>query len=562
MKFTLSTRTALLSAVTALVLFLVGFPLVMLVTGSFSGARPTVAQVDNPVQGYLLLFREIDLLWNSIVVAVGSTLLAVLFGVSLAWITTRASVPGRGLVEQLILIPFYLTPLLGAVGWALLASPSEAGLLNAPLMAAFGLKDAPLNIYTPFGIIWVMGLYYAPFCYLFAASALRSMEPALEESSRVLGGGTFTTALRVTLPLILPAILGSSLLVFVLAVGQFGVPAVLGMPRGYLVLTTRIYQYVAGFQPNYAAAAAMGLSLFAFSAVGVYLQFKVLGDRSYTTVTGRGYRPRPVDVKGWRLPLLLVACAYVAVAVVLPLAAIGLASVLQWITSDLANAPFTLENYRYLLFDYPATRIAIQNTLGLALGGATLTLILGALIAWMILRTRMPGRRLLEYIAMIPVAVPAIVFSIGLLWAWIRFPIVPIYGTVWILLVCYVTIFLPYALRSISATLVQLDKSLEECAGVCGASWAHTMRTVTLPLLRPGLWAGWTLLFISIIKELSASALLYNSRTIVLSVAVFDLWVGSSFTRVAALSLIQALIIFLVLLIARRIGRAGALVVQ
>src|SRR5438067_4670270 len=169
----------------------------MLVIGSFLGPRPAVA-AENPLQGYLLLFREIDLLWNSIVVALGSTLMALLFGVSLAWITARTNVPWRGVLESLIVIPFYLTPLLGAVGWALLASPSEAGMLNAAIMAVFGLKDAPLNIYTPWGIIWVMGIYYAPFCYLFATGALRSMEPSLEESSRVLGGGTFTTALRVT----------------------------------------------------------------------------------------------------------------------------------------------------------------------------------------------------------------------------------------------------------------------------------------------------------------------------------------------------------------------------
>jgi iron(III) transport system permease protein len=319
---------------------------------------------------------------------------------------------------------------------------------------------------------------------------------------------------------------------------------------------------VAGFQPNYAAAAAMGLSLFAFSAVGVYLQFKILGNRSYTTVTGRGYRPRLIDVKRWKAPLFAFAALYIAVAVLLPLAAIGYASALQWITSDLATAQFTWDNFRYILFEYPATRIAIQNTLLLALGGACLTLVVAGLIAWMLNRTRIPGRRTLEYIAMMPVAVPGIVFSLGLLWAWIRFPIVQVYGTLWILLICYVTIFLPYGIRSVSATLVQIDKSLEECASVCGASWGHMLRTVTLPLLSPGLWAGWTLLFISIIKELSASALLYNSRTVVLSVAVFDLWVGSSFTRVAALSLIQALIIFAVLLLARRLGRAGGMVLQ
>lgn len=549
-------KSVVLIGLAGLVALIILYPLGALIIASLGPGVPNPLAEVGPLQGYVLLFKEFDLLVNTMVISVGSTLLALFFGVSLAWITTRTNIPYARTLEQLILIPFYMTPLIGAVAWVMLASPGQSGLVNGFLMSVFGLSDGLFNIYTPGGIIWVMGIYYAPFCYLFAAGALKSMEPALEECSTVMGGGILHTARRVTIPLIMPAILGSLLLVFVLSVGQFGVPAVIGMPRGYHVLTTRIYQYVAGFDPNYAAAAAMGLSLLIFAAAGVTLQFKFLGKRSFTTVTGRGFRPRRIDVKFWRIPLFLVACFYVLVSVVLPLGTLVWASLLKWITSDVFNAKLTLDNYRYILFEYPTTSIAIKNSIILAVGGACIVIGISVLVAWMLQRTQIRGRRLLEYVVMIPLGVPGIVFSIGLLWAWVRFPFLDIYGTIWILLIAFITIFLPYGVRAISSTLVQIDRSLEECASVLGASWGRVMRTITFPLLAPGIWAGWTLILVSIIKELSAPALLYNSKTVVLSVAVFDLYVSGSFTYVATLSLIQALILFVILFLARRLGGA------
>ena len=549
-----SAKGVFLSVVAVVVTLLVLYPLGWLVAGSFLGERAVTGSGADAFQGYAALLDEMELVRNSAVVGVGSTVLALVLGVSLAWITTRTKIPWRGALDKLVLVPFFITPLLGAVGWAILASPGRGGLLNNIIASIFGLDEGPLNIYTPWGIVFVTGIYYVPFTYLFVAGALRSMDPALEEGSKILGGGNLKTALKITFPLIKPAIVGSSLLVFVLSIGQFGVPAVLGMPHGYLVLTTRMYQHVAGFLPNYGAAAAMGLSLFLVTVVGVYLQFKVLGTRSYVTVTGRGYRPKLVDVGPWKWPLFLFGFGFVAVVVVLPMGAIVFSSLLKFVTSTLDGAVYTLENFRYVLFELSTTKVSIRNTIGLAFGGATLALAICSAVAWIVHRTKLRGRKLLEYIAMVPIAIPGIVFSLGLLWAWIRVSYIPMYGTIWIVLIAYITVFLPYGIRAVGTSLVQIDTSLEECASVCGAKWSRVLRTVTLPLLKPGLWAGWTLLFISMIKELSASALLVNSRTMVLSVQVFDLWVGSSFTLVAALSLIQTAIIFVFLLMIRRLG--------
>ena len=549
-----SAKGVFLSVVAVVVTLLVLYPLGWLVAGSFLGERAVTGSGADAFQGYATLLDEMELVRNSAVVGVGSTLLALVLGVSLAWITTRTNILWRGALDTLVLVPFFITPLLGAVGWAILASPGRGGLLNNIIASTFGLDEGPLNIYTPWGIIFVTGIYYVPFTYLFVAGALRSMDPALEEGSKILGGGNLKTALKITFPLIKPAIVGSSLLVFVLSIGQFGVPAVLGMPHGYLVLTTRMYQHVAGFLPNYGAAAAMGLSLFLVTVVGVYLQFKVLGTRSYVTVTGRGYRPKLLDVGRWKWPLFLFGFGFVAVVVVLPMGAIVFSSLLKFVTSTLSGAVYTFENFRYVLFELSTTKVSIRNTIGLAFGGATLALAICSAVAWIVHRTKLRGRKLLEYIAMVPIAIPGIVFSLGLLWAWIRVSYIPMYGTIWIVLIAYITVFLPYGIRAVGTSLVQIDPSLEECASVCGANWSRVLRTVTLPLLKPGLWAGWTLLFISMIKELSASALLVNSRTMVLSVQVFDLWVGSSFTLVAALSIIQTAIIFAFLLMIRRLG--------
>jgi len=555
-------KVAILVATSLLVVFLVIYPLVALFIGSLGSTREESGVPAGPWQGYILVLHNLDLLFNSFVVATGATVLAVVFGVALAWITTRTNTPFTGILEQLILIPFYLTPLLGAVGWSLLAVPGESGILNRLAIALFGGTDGPFDVFTPTGIVWVLSLYFTPFPYLFAAGALRSMEPALEESAQVLGASKLRTALSVTLPLIKPAILGSTLLVFVLALGNFGVPAVLGMPNGYFVLTTKIYELVSGFNPNYSTASAMGLSLFVFTAFGVWLQFKVLGQRRYTTVSGRGFRPRVINVKVWRWPLFAAGMLYVLVAVFLPVGSMVWASFLKWMTTDPSVAQFTLANYVYVLWEYPTTQRAIINSLILALGGSCVTMVICVIISWILVRTSIRYRSVLEYLAMLPLSVPAIVFSVGLLWAWIRFPFLPVYGTLWILLIAYISIFLPYGVRAINATLVQIDKSLEECASVFGASWGHIMKTITFPLLTPGLWAGWTILFVSIVKELTASALLYNSKTVVMSVAVFDLWMGSTYPRVAALSLVQAVIVFLVLMFARKVGGASGVAIR
>jgi iron(III) transport system permease protein len=492
------------------------------------------------------------LFFNSLYISIGSTVFSLIVGTGLAWIIIRTDVPWGRALNSLMLIPFYCTPIVGAISWSMLASP-KAGLINVFLAPVFSfLKVAPFNIYSPGGIIWVMGIYYAPITYLFCAGALQSMDPSLEESSRASGANHLKTTLKITFPLISPAILGGTLLVFVLSMAAFGIPAVLGISQSYYVVTTRILTMISGYPPEYALAAALGLLLFAFSAAGVYVQHRVLAKKQFTTVTGKGFRPRRIKMGRGRIPLLVICLLYILLSVVLPTGALIWTSLLKNLVIHPSRAAYTLSNYLYIWFSYPNTTLAVKNSLFIAIIGATLGIMFNGMIAWILHRTRLPGRNVLEYLSMFPITMPAIVFAVALLWTWIKVPY--LYGTIWLLLIAYITVFMPFGIRSISATIVQIDKSLEECAQVVGASWFHTLRTITFPLLKPGIIAGWSLLFIMFSRELSSSVLLCSSRSTVMSVELYNLYWQGFYPVLAVLAIVQSAMTYGILFLAHKLG--------
>ena len=244
-------RNALFMATTMLVAVLVLYPLGILISISFTPTQSILGAELTPLQSYLFIFDDLDLVKHTLIIAVGSTTLALILGVTMAWIFARAIIPFKGFLEVFVTIPFYLSPLLGALGWVVLAAPGKVGLINIWVMTVFGLSQSPFNIYSPPGIIWVLGIFFTPFAFLIVTAALRSMDPSLEECSRVSGAGRFRTAIAIALPVVKPAILNAGLLIFILSLGNFAVPAIIGMPRGYLVLTTSIYQQVTDIVPNY-----------------------------------------------------------------------------------------------------------------------------------------------------------------------------------------------------------------------------------------------------------------------------------------------------------------------
>lgn len=544
-----SWATPLFAAHVAVILFLcvlIVYPAVILLDQSVRTDEGALSLAWY-VQAYTSL-RSYEAILNTLVISAGTSLAAVVAGTFLAWAVVRTDMPGRRLVELAAVVPFVSTPLVGALAWILLASP-QTGLINQA-WRFFGGGGVLVNAYSLAAIIFVQALYEAPLVFLLVSGALRSINPALEEASLSAGAGVFRTTAKVTLPLVLPAILAGGLLVFILAAEQFAVPAVLGTPAKIRVLTTSIFEAQSVYPPRDGLAAALSVTLLVIALGGLWLHKRLLGVRSYATVGGKGRMPRRIGLGRYRVPVLAVCLAYLTCAVVLPIATIFVSSIRTIWTADFRWEQFTLANYHRVLFDYPAAQRAIVNSLLIASVGATVTIILCAFIAVLTQRVRLPGSKLLDALTMIPMGFPGIVLAVGLLHAWITPPFV-LYGTIWILFVAYMTRYLPLGVRAVSATLKQIHPELEECSLAAGASWFTTFRRVTLPLLKPGLAAGWALLFVAFTRELSASILLYSPKLEVLSVVIYDMYQEGGFRALSALTMLQIVIAMLVLALAK-----------
>jgi iron(III) transport system permease protein len=532
---------ALAGATVALVAgLLVLYPVAYLLQAAFNigdpEARPPTAYGFDNFAG-LISYPQIIL--NTLTVSFVATAMALVFGFLMAWIITRTNVPGRRFFEQTMVVPYYLTPLLGALAWSLLGTP-ESGFLNQ-VYRALGGHEYLIDINSAAGIAWVMALFEGSVAFVMIGAVMKSMDPALEEASQMLGASRLRTMLRVTLPLVLPGVLGAAVFCFAEMLGSFAAALVLGLPSRFYVVTTAIYTLVQQYPPKIPVAAAMGTSLFVVMFGMLFVYRRIITAGSYVTITGKAFRPRVNDVGRLRYVLLAICVLYLLCAVVLPLLTLFYASIQTISTAFPPLSNFTTEHF-HKAFTMNAATTALGNSLWLALWTATIGVLLMGLISWIIYRSRLPGAAVIEYIVMFPQAVPRLVFAFGMMWAWLVFPI-PIYGTLWLLLIAYLTVFLPLGVRTISGVMLQIDKSLEECAQMCGAGWAYRIRTVTIPLLWPGLIAAWLLLFVASIRELGASILLMGPHSKVITPSIVESWFASSTELTAAMALIQTAVV-------------------
>jgi iron(III) transport system permease protein len=541
--------------VAAVAAVLVLYPVFYLLQAAFDVGDPqtrppTAYGFDN----FQVLLNYPRIMLNTLVVSFAATVMALVIGFVMAWILARTNVPGRRVFEQLMAVPYYLTPLLGALAWSMLGSP-ESGFINQ-VWRALGGSDHLIDINTPYGIAWVMALFEGSVAFVMIAAVMKSMDPSLEEASQVIGASRLRTMLRVTLPLVVPGVLGAGIFVFAEMLGSFAVALVLGTPNRYYVITTAIYQLIQQYPPRIQLAAAMGTSLFAVMFLMLFVYRRIVTRGSYVTITGKAFRPRAADVGRLRYVLFGVCVLYLMVAVVLPIATLLYASVQKIAVAFPAADNFTLDNFRAAA-SMNAVGSALTNSLLLAFATATIGIFLMGLLAWLIYRSRLPGAGLIEYVVMFPQAVPRLVFAFGMMWAWLVFPI-PIYGTIWLLLIAYLTVFLPLGVRTIAGVLLQIDKSLEECAQMCGAAWTFRLRTITVPLLAPGLIAAWLLLFIASMRELGASILLMGPHSKVITPSIVESWFGTASELTATLALIQtgvvAAAMIVLVVVTRRLG--------
>lgn len=531
-------------------------PIFVLLYGSLSDAPPgTLGNITlaNYAQAYLDP-EFYPLFWSTIQFALGSSLLSFLLGTFLAWACERTNIPLRGIVTTLVTVLFIVPGILETVAWILLLSP-QIGLINLGIRTLMAMPDFSLNIYSLGGMIWAESMSLYPLVFLLMSAAFRSQDVAMEEASLTCGAGNFTTLCKITLRVVTPAMLSVVLITFIRAVEAFEVPALIGVRAGIFVFTTKIYGALQRLRPHYGIAGAYSVILLLMSAVGVFFYYQMTkGAEKFATVTGKGYRPRRMELGAWKYVTGFSCLLIVGITAILPLINLIWASLTPYMAVPSLEMilQLSLKSYQEL-FHLPFAQKAFINSILLSFGSATAVMFLTSCIAWITVKSQLQGRFLIDIVAFSPIAVPGIVLGVSLLILYLTVP-VPIYGTLWILFIAYMTKYLPYGIRTASASMIQIGKELEEASMVSGATWFQTFGKIFLPLVMPGFVAGWIYIAVVSLRELSTSILLYSQQSIVLSILVFDLWESGLYSSVSALGVLMVLFLMVVAWIARSIG--------
>ncbi len=496
---------------------------------------------------------------STIAIALGVATLSCVVATPLAWLVARTDMPGHRLVRLLVMASFVTPPFLGAIAWEILAAPNS-GLLNQWYRALLGLDPYAhvFDIYTVEGLTFVMGCYAFPYVFVLVANALERIPAELEDASAILGGGRWHTFRRVSLPIVLPSLLAGALIAFLQAMTQFGAPAILALPAGFHVITTKIWSLFQ-FPPDPHLAAAASLPLLLLTLLLLRGQHWLLKGRGYTVIGGKSGPPRRIALGAWRWPAFLFALAIVALPVLLPYAALLKTAVVRTVSEPLTWSALTWRNFRFVFTEFSATRLALANTFILGVLSATMGTALALVVAFLAARRLLPGARLLGFLATAPAAIPGIVLGVGLFLAYTRPPFV-LYGTLMILLLAFVTIELPAAYQQLQAALAGLHPELEEASRILGASRLTALRHITAPLLRSSVVATWCFIFIGAIRELSATIMLTTANTKLVSVIIYDLNESGDLGAISVLGISLLVLTFVTVAIANRLptlGRGG-----
>jgi iron(III) transport system permease protein len=494
----------------------------------------------------------VDPLLTTFIIALSVSLACCLVAAPMGWIVARTDMPLRRTVRLLVMASFVTPPFLGAIAWELLAAPNS-GLLNQLYRSGTGAgpDEKLFDIYTLTGVIFVIACYTFPYVFVLVANALDRIPGDLEDASAMLGASARRTAQRITIPLALPALLAGGLVAFLQAMTLFGSPAILALPAGFHTMTTKIWSLFQ-YPPKPELAAAASLPLLLLTVVLLRGQALLLGRRGYVVVGGKSGPPRPVRLGLMRWPALAACLAVLCLPVFLPYAALVNAAFSRIASQPLTPDTMTLHNIHFVFFELSATRLAMKNTFLLGLMAATCGTVLSLVIAFLTTRAAIKGHRILGFLATAPIAIPGIVLGVGLFLAYTRGPVV-LYGTLWILLLAYITIELPAAYQQLQSAFRALSPELEEAARILGASRLRVLREVTAPLLGPSLVATWCFIFVAVVRELSAAVILFTSETKVLSVLIFDLKESGDLGAIAVLGLTMLILTAAVIVAVNRI---------
>jgi iron(III) transport system permease protein len=549
-----SRRSALTPTLIAIVGFLTVCPVVMLVFGSFSEGLGAFGRFT--LDKYFKAYTDPDLaavIVNTVIFTTGSAVLATLLALFLAYLNTRTNIPFKFLFRIISIIPMMIPHILFSVSWVLLLNPSN-GMINLFLRDVFGLQQAVFNVYTLPGMILVEGLLDLPIAYLILAPALAAFDVSLEESSKVCGASNLKTLIRVTLPVLRPAILAAIILVIVRSLASFAVPSVIGMPGRIYVLATHIYRIIAtGFTPDYGMAAAVGMSALATSIVLIYLyRYLTSESEKYVTVSSRGYRPTLIDLKNVRLPLFGIVGLISFVLILLPVLVLFYTSLVPYsmVPGARAFSMMSWKNWSAVLAD-PISLLSLKNSIFLGVAGATLGIILSIFVSYVIVKVRTAAAGVLESLSFLSFSFPGIVVGVGFMWFFVQ---TPLYATIWSLLIGYIATYLPYGIRPLTSAFVQIHSHLEESSRVCGGGAFYTLRRIVIPLLIPGIVSGWILMATMFVRELTLSVVLSRPGTEVLAVQIFRFAEDGLWGKLSALGIMMIFISTLLVVIASLIG--------
>ena len=524
-------RFALFLAVAVLLTVFIVYPLGILFVRSFRapGGGFTLAH-------HIRVFTDAEILSsliNSVWVGAGCIGLSLLLGVPLAWGVARTNMPFRRIVPLMVVVSFTTPSFLSAVAWIILLGP-RAGYINVFLKELLGLAASPFNIFSIWGLIFVLSAHLYPFVYFSTAAALENMDPALEEASDMLGASKLRTLLSTTLPLVLPGILAGGILVFLDSIALFGAPAMIGMPFQFYTMATRIYALFAA-PPKFELAAAVAVPMILVTIGILWLQRRMLQRRQFVTIAGAASHPQRLDLGPWRYLLGGCTLLVLGVTIALPFVTLLAISFVKVFGAPLSLANFSLKNFWYVLVESDLTRAGLRNSFFLASLAAVASAFVALILAWIVARTELPGRELLTLLVLLSFSFPGIALAVGLIFAF-GGPPIHLYGTIWILLIAYTVKGVPLVFMLARGAFRQIGRELSEAAQTLGASSARALFDVDLPLVRTGLVAGAITVFVIMVRELSSSILLYSGGNEVIAVSIYELSEENLFPPMAALS--------------------------
>ena len=551
-------------AVFLILIYMVGSPILCLLISSLK----ETGLPNDPgftLSNYLSTYSDpytYELFWNSLVFSVGSTAVALSLGITFAWLVERTDTPLRSLVRGMIISTMAVPPVILAVSWVLLLSP-RIGLFNQILMGLFNLKNPPFNVYSLSGMCFVQGLALVPSTFLMLSPAFRNMDPSLEEAASVSGAGMLKIIRTIVLPILKPAILSASIFVFVVGLVVFDIPGIIGLPVRIMVFSSQIYfaTHPPFGMPEYGMVSALAISYLVVISITISIYFRLTRQaQKFTTITGKGYRPRPFQLGKWRYVAFSFFILYILLAIALPLGVLIWASLLPYYSSFSLKQfnLLSLENYRIFL-EHRKVILAVKNTFIVAVVSATLVALLSFAISWIVTRVRNKSSQILDLMAFIPLGIPHVLMGLALIYVYLTLKFIPIYGTIWIITLAYVTHYISFGTRTMNGAMVQIHKDLEEASEVSGASWVRTFLKITFPLVLPAMISVWVWVAGHAMRELSAALMLASGRNLLLSTLLWGFWEGGETPVAAAVGVVLIVFLVILMVVAQLLARRSRL---